>query len=258
MLFGVCCSIDQAEIAKKTGFDYFECTLSSVGQMTDEEFSVFKQKIDTLDFYPLAMNVMLPGTFRLTGDEADHETPLHFLEKAYSRAAAVKTESIVFGSAGARNLPEGFTDVKRAYDQLESFAVQAGDLAKQNNIKLAIEPLSFRESNIINLVSEAMYLAERVNHPNVKILADYYHMVCNKDSVSAIRAFGQSLEHCHIAEAKSRAYPAPSDGQDYSPFFLALKDAGYQGKVSLEAGDDRPFEEAVRTSFDYLKQYFES
>ncbi len=257
MLFGVCCSIDQAKIAKKIGFDYFECTLSSVGQMTDEEFSVFKQKADSLAFYPLAMNVMLPGTFRLTGDEADHETPLLFLEKAYSRAAEVKTESIVFGSAGARNLPKGFTDVKRAYDQLESFTVQAGDLARNNGIKLAIEPLSFKESNIINLVSEAMYLAERVNHPNVKILADYYHMVCNKESVSSIHAFGHNLEHCHIAEAKNRAYPDPSDGQDYSLFFSALKDVGYQGKVSLEAGDNRSFEEAAKTSFDYLKPYFE-
>lgn len=254
MKLGICCTIEEAEKAKEIGFDYFECALSAIGQMADEAFFTFKQETTRLNFYPLAMNVMLPGTFQLTGESITHEEALQFLDKALARAKSVKTESVVFGSAGARNLPEGFIDRKRAYQQLVDFAKRAGELAGKHDIRLAIEPLSFEESNIINFVSEAMYVAERVNSPHVKILADYYHMVRNDESVSSLYAFHDKLEHCHIAEAKERAYPLPQDGQDYSPFFEALRNIKYEGKLSIEAGGGHTFADNAQASFSYLKK----
>ncbi|MGI5898509.1 MAG: sugar phosphate isomerase/epimerase family protein [Christensenellales bacterium] len=233
MKFGICCGIESAALVKEMGYDYFECTFSGIGNMTDEEFEDFKNKVFELDFYPEAMNVMLPGKFRLTGDEADLAPVVPFLEKAFARAAQLKTAVVVFGSGGARNVPEGF-DKAKAWDQLVEYLNIAGDIAAKNGVNIAIEPLRFGESNIVNLVAEGAYLAARVNKPSVRCLADYYHVAMNEESCEGIPAFGHRLEHCHIARKEGRAYPLPTDDQDYMPFFSALKAAGYDKRLSVE------------------------
>ena len=253
MKLGVCCPLSEAAVAKTIGFDYFECTFSGLAQMSDDEFRIFKETVDKLEFYPLAMNVMLTGDFRITGNEADHEKARPFLEKGFARAAEVKTQSVVFGSGRARNLPDGFTDRAKAYDQIVDFSILAGKIAGKNGIRIAVEPLSFSEANIINFVPEAAYIAERANLPGVSFLADYYHMAKNKESVSVIHTYGSQLEHCHISEPFKRTYPSPLDSHDYSLFINALKAVGYNKKVSIEASDKRGFAIAAKEAHDCLR-----
>ena len=56
----------------------------------------------------------------------------------------------------------------------------AGPMAESYGIRIAIEPLSYREDNVINTVSDAVRLARSVNLPSVGVLADYYHVLYNK------------------------------------------------------------------------------
>ena len=252
MKFGICTSIDNAALVKQMGYDYFECTFSGVGKMPDDEFESFKAKVFELDFYPEAMNVMLPGTFHLTGEEADLAPVIPYLEKTFARAAQVKTEVVVFGSGGARGVPDGF-DRAKAWDQLVEYLNVAGDIAAKNGIVIAIEPLRFGECNIVNLVAEGAYLAARVNKPSVRCLADYYHVATNEEDCEAIPAFGHRLEHCHIARKEGRAYPLPTDDQSYAPFFDALKAAKYCKRLSVEGTSYNGMENDGPKSLELMK-----
>ena len=42
------------------------------------------------------------------------------------------------------------------------------------------------------------------------------------------------LRHCHIARLDGRRWPRHNDGENYSAFFAALADIGYDGRLSVE------------------------
>lgn len=255
MKFGICTALENASYLKEIGYDYFEFGFSKLCAMTDEEFAEFKEKVYELDFYPEAMNGMLAKQWRLTGEETCDLKELEaFLEIGLDRAKQVKTEVIVFGSSPARNLPEGFTDYAKAYAQLTAYLKMVGPIAEKNGIKIAIEPLRFAESNIVNFVSEGAYLAARANHPAIRCLADYYHMTQNEEDVEDIVGFAHRMEHCHIARNEGRKYPLPEDGQDYGIFFEALRKAGYDKRVSIEGRAD-DFEADAKQALAHLKSY---
>ena len=52
----------------------------------------------------------------------------------------------------------------------------------------------------------------------------------------AITQTGGLLRHIHMAEPTKRVFPKPGDGQDYGELFRVLKCAGFDGRVSIEAG----------------------
>ena len=111
-------------------------------------------------------------------------------------------------------------------------------------------------------VAVAVRLAQEVGLGNVRVLVDFYHMVCEKESPDILRRYGaEYLCHVHfscpaIPEIDGvrdparisrlyegelarrgwwRTYPSSPDEWDYGAFVQAVKDCGYDGRVSLEA-----------------------
>ncbi len=256
MRFGVCGSLQDAPVLQQIGFDYFEFNFSACTAMDETDYRQMKNAVDSMQFYPEAMNVMLPGSFHLTGENVRLKPVTEYLKKGFDRAAGLHTKVVAFGSGQVRSLPDGFTDRGKAFDQLEEFLCIAGDIAASYAISIAIEPLAFDESNIINLVSEAAYLADRVGKSNVRCLADYFHMVRNRESCSSIAANAGWMEHCHIACPEGRVCPMPGNW-DYTPFFDALKKANYQNRLSIECSGGADWKKDGGTVLRFLKSYLE-
>lgn len=254
---GVCRGIEDAQTAYEAGFDYIECGFSQTMSMPRNEFDEWKRRMLDQPIRCEAMNGMLPGSFQLTGPDADLVPVREFLKEAFERAAEISLPVVVFGSSGARNIPEDdagnmtFT-MDRALDQVAEYLWMAGELAKPCGVTIAIEPLRAKECNIIRRVSEGADMARRVGHPNVCLLADGFHMAEMNESAQSIADAGAALmRHCHTANPDGRTYPQPSDAWDYKPFFDALKSIGYQGGVSIEAGCD-DFASRARLAFEVL------
>ena len=251
MKFGVCGKLENAPVFQENGFDYFELNFSEWAEAEEEKIREAQNRVETAGFYPEAMNVMLPGTFRIIEKENNIASFQDYLKRGFDHAARLHTEIVAFGSGRARSMPEGFSDRAQAYERLEAFLKLAGEIAASYHIKIAVEPLSFRESNMINLVGEAVYLASRVALDNVCCLADYYHIASNGESCKSVSAFSEWVGHCHIACPNNRTCPLPGVW-DYSPFFDALKESGYQERISIECGETNWEKEAGR-ALDFLK-----
>src|SRR5690606_29947930 len=98
--------------------------------------------------------------------------------------------------------------------------------------------LNKTESNIINTVKEAMSLAEEVNLPHIKVLADSYHMVLEKESFTILKQAikDEWLAHVHISD-RDRRFPGEINGEeamDFSKLFRVLQEAKYKGLISAE------------------------
>ena len=102
-----------------------------------------------------------------------------------------------------------------------------------NNIKLGIEPLNRYETDFINTVDEGLHLCSLINHSNVGLLLDVYHMnIEEKNICSSIKRAKNKLFHFHVAE-NDRGIPG-SGTLDFDSIFETLKEINYSGNVTLE------------------------
>lgn len=99
------------------GFDYVELSLSHIMNQTEDEFRDFRKTLETSRVGCEACHNFFPGSIRLTGEEADLERALEYAGRAIRRASKLGVEVIVFGSAKAKNVPEGFSPT-RAWQQI--------------------------------------------------------------------------------------------------------------------------------------------
>lgn len=239
MKFGVCGDPEMGRIAKAVGFDYFEWSVGGLLHPQEDE-EVFRQALTAAQAVGLpcpVVNVFIPGTFKITGPGVDRVALQNYVTTALHRAEIAKVEQIVFGSGAARNILEGF-DRQEAWDQLVDFCTWLASAAEQHGVVIAVEPLNVSESNIINTVEEGARLVRQVNHPHLRLLADGYHWAKDQNTVAGIVENGDLLVHTHVATVEGRRPPHPGD--PCQEFFTALRQAGYDGRVSIEGKIDSP------------------
>jgi sugar phosphate isomerase/epimerase len=237
MNFGICSSIDNSGAIREAGWDFVEVGVQGVlqGLAPDAEWTgpelVAKSALPT----PSA-NVLVPGTLKITGPDADLDGKLRpYMTRVLARAPKVGIRTLVFGSGGARNVPEGF-DRGRAFEQVVAFARTCAEVAAGHGVTLVFEPLNRKECNIINSVAEAMEYVRAVNHPNMQCLVDSYHFWLEDEPLENLRAAMPHIRHVHVADKVGRVAPGLSGEADYRPFFRVLKDGGYAGSIAVEAG----------------------
>lgn len=236
MRFGVCAGFDRIPLAKEAGFDYAEGNLGSISKMSEEDFNGALKLLKEYDIKLEATNCFFPGEILVCGETADIKLIADYIERAMSRAVQLGVETTVLGSGRSRRIPEGF-DRKRAHEQLLETFWTAGETAKKYGITIAIEPLNSNECNVLTTVGEAGEFSEELNHPNVLVLADLYHVVEENESFENLVKQGGKLHHIHFNNpVVPRVYPKLTDEYDYSPFVDALKKCGFNGRMSIEAG----------------------
>jgi len=233
MRIGLCTSADQAARAKAAGCEYIELNFTTVARMSEEEFAQTAAALEAAGLRSEAMNCFIPGDFNLCSLK-DGEALKAYISAGMARAKALGAEIVVFGSGGARRLPAGMEKPEGVQKLLPWFTL-AGELAAQAGITVVVEPLQYRECNAVNTLLEGLALMNRANVPGLRLLADMYHMGENGEDYADILQAGADLRHCHIARPEGRKYPLPGDGYDYAPFFAALRQIGYAGRLSIEA-----------------------
>jgi D-psicose/D-tagatose/L-ribulose 3-epimerase len=244
MKFGVCgyltaknadgTEFDMIPAAIAAGYDYIEMPLSTIAALSEADFADLKAKTAAGGLPVEALNVFFPRSLRLTGPDVDWKQVEAYLEMSLGRAAQLGVKSVVFGSGGSRNVPEGFA-MEEAWQQLVHLLRLAEPVAAKNDITIVIEPLNDKETNIIHTGSEGFALAKLVNRPHIKLLLDLFHMsLMHEDCGIAVTA-RDYVRHAHFARPVGRAYPGEMD-DEFLAFFGGLKRAGYDGRVSIEAG----------------------
>ena len=252
--------IEIIEDAARFGFDYIELPIAEMTALSATDFDIIEKRIERSGIKCEVCNNLFPSSIRLTGDNVDLSIVEEYLEKALDRAHRLNVGTVVFGSGGAKNVPDGFP-IDKAYLQVIEETKIVASIAKKYGITVVIEPIRKPECNIINTFKEGVELAKNVDLPNVKVLVDFYHMTWEKESPSVLVEYKEYLRHVHFANpnlssSKGRIYPEDINEFEYMPFVEALKKSGYNGTVSLEAGLDPDFETQAPKALAFMKTYF--
>ncbi len=240
MQFGVCGDISLATLAAQSSFDYVECSVpASLRPMEPED--AFRASLDAVQKAAIpcpVLNLFVPGDLKIVGPDVDTNALEAYVRTTMVRAEAVGVEVIVFGSGGARRIPEGF-DTDLAHAQLLAFCRMVAPLALDHGVTVVVEPLNSAECNVLNTVKECAELVQEVAHPGLRLLIDAFHLMRDGDSYEDIVGFGDLLAHAHIATVPTRLAPG-AEVCDFSRFFQALADAGYKGRLSIEGKITNP------------------
>lgn len=247
---GVCTDVKNINEAAEIGFDYLEFSLAKLASLTEEEYREVCDIVDNAPIKVEACNGMLPGDIKVVGEQVNAQIIHDYLDRAFARARRIGAKVVVFGSGASRRVPDGF-DTSVAWRQIGNYLRMVQRHAMENDITVVIEPLRAVECNIMNYVSEATLMASLIQMPNIAVLADTFHMAMGSEPLSALTMAGSLLKHVHIANAIGRKYPKTGDGERYQEIFETLKEMGYEGRVSVEAGCE-DFSREARQAFEVL------
>jgi sugar phosphate isomerase/epimerase len=233
--FGVCTSLDRADAVKAAGWDYVEASVQELlqGTVADEQWT--GDALARQSPLPIRSTYLLvPAAMKIVGPEADLEVLSEYLARVVRRAAKLNIRILGFGSGGARQIPDGF-DRGRAEEQLLAFARMAGTLAGEAGVVIAMEPLNRPECNFVNTIAEVVQYVKAVDRPAFRALLDSYHLWRENEPVEHVAAAAPYVAHVHVADLEGRVPPGASGSADYRPLLRPLKQAGYDGLISVES-----------------------
>ncbi len=256
MKFGVClgADVEKMKIAKALGYDYCESNCGDIVKKPIEHIEEMKA---------VGLPVWAANCFiglRVVGNERDDEKIAEYLETLFSRGAQLGIKLFVFGSSGARKIPEGMSlgeGRAQIVDFLKNLVVP---VAEKYNIPVAIEPLRPAECNAINTIADGVKIAKAVDSPYIKVLADVKHMYEQGEDFNLLRELKGMIIHAHTSNpdpdptaGPKRIFPKEGDGFNQADFIEPLKAIGVE-QCSVEAGVI-DFEADAKAAIELLAQF---
>jgi len=121
-------------------------------------------------------------------------------------------------------------DLARCARNLRTVARYAGD----RGVLLALEPLNRFETSFVNLTDQALELADRIDHPSVKLMMDTFHANIEEKSLGkAIERAGKRMIHVHANE-NDRGTPGTGH-LPWAELAASLGKVGFDGAMVIES-----------------------
>ena len=209
---------------RDVGYDFVEFTVGMVDEsVSDEEYEATRSVVRACGIPVEAFNCFIPGRLKVTGPSASPEALRSYVGIALERVARIGASVVVFGSGAARRAPDDWP-MDAAKKQIREFIRMAGETAAAHGIRIALEHLNRRETNIGNSLVSVIELAREVSLPSVGVLADMYHLDQEGEGLASVRDARGLLMHTHVADT-NRLYPG-SGSSDLAGFVRVLREIG--------------------------------
>jgi sugar phosphate isomerase/epimerase len=234
MKLGLYIDIKHGAVLPYDQFDFIEENVQTL-LVPEADEAIFRERlaiVRSLGRPVLAANRLLPADLRPVGPVIDEARLQRWGKTVFRRAEEVGVQRVVWGSGASRRLADDFPR-DRAREQFIRAVASFAPFAERHGVTIVIEPVCRTDSNFIRSLAEGADIVQAVGHPNVRLLADNYHMDIEGEPATEIERFANVLEHIHVSEIKRRAIPGTTD-YDLRPYLRALKNAGYNGTLAIE------------------------
>jgi protein FrlC len=147
---------------------------------------------------------------------------------------------------------------KRSRESLSEVAEVAGE----NGVTLALEPLQRTESNLVTSLDSLGAMLGELCSPHARACLDTVAMAAAGDTIAAyFDRLGGDLVHVHLTEGDPTGHLAWGDGKlPLGDYLHELGERGYRGSLTLEIGDERYVrdpEAATRRAVETLRAFLD-
>lgn len=232
---GCCAKLAQLPAVVKAGFAYIEPGAADLAAMTPAEFQAAKEQVLASPIRCNAFNSFIRRKdLAVVGPNVNLPAVKEYVDSTLERCRQLGASIVVWGSAGSRNVPAGFSR-DRAWEQMAVFLDAIAPIAARHKIVVSLEPLNRKESNILNTGAETLKLVKQVNRPSIQMIIDYYHLRMENEPVSILVEGRGHINHLHFARPAGRLWPESTTGDPlYGEFFATLKRLHWSGGISVE------------------------
>lgn len=119
---------------------------------------------------------------------------------------------------------------------LKANLVHTADVMAEIGVQVMVEPVNRDDvpGFFLSGLDPALSLLEEIDHPNLALQFDLYHMaITEPDLPAAIRRAGARIGHVQFADTPGRHEPG-TGMIDFPAALAALRDTGYDAEVSAE------------------------
>ncbi|HDN85305.1 MAG TPA: sugar phosphate isomerase/epimerase [Candidatus Aerophobetes bacterium] len=170
----------------------------------------------------------------ISPDENKRKNGVAYLKKAIDLAVELGTDIVSGVLYAAWGKFTGKMRTQQEWNYCKESLLQAAEYAKEKNVILGLEPINRYETYFLNTAEDARKLVEEINHPNIRIHLDTYHLNIEEESFyKAIKTAGEYLCHFHVCE-NNRGIP----GTGHVPWddvYKALKEINYNRWAIIES-----------------------
>jgi 5-keto-L-gluconate epimerase len=238
-------------LAAQYGFDAIEIHLRHVHDVNGDEVLALSRR------YAMPVTTlgtgMMAGMDGLTFTDPDAAVRRQAVERVKghielaARLASAVTIGILNGNLGHEPAE---AERRRGYH----FACLAAccEAANELGVSVLLEPLNRYECDWLNTTDDALSILSKLDAPNVRYLADTFHMNIEEADIGAsIRRAGGRLGYVHLVDS-NRLVP----GRGHLPIrevLEALADIRYDGHLSFECLPSPNAETALKRSIAYVR-----
>jgi len=238
----------QCEYAAALGYDGLEIapfTLStSPEKISAADAAKIRATVEASGLVVTGLHWLLvkPEGLSLTDPDAAVRTrTLAMMTHLIGLCAELGGAVLVHGSPKQRQIAPGETHAI-ALARLQDGLAQVALAAARVGVIYCIEPLSRRETELVNTIAEAAELVRSIDHPNLRTMID-----CSAAGLTETDSIASLIErwlptgliaHVQVNDPNRRG-PGQGDLQ-FAPILAALKRHGYDGTVAVEPFDYWP------------------
>jgi sugar phosphate isomerase/epimerase len=220
---------------EQSGYGHLELSVTEdlMPARPEEDFEKHLVVLKKLKIRCHQMNNFINPSIKMVGPDVAVDKIVSWAKTTFARAERAGVNYITIGAGKPRKVPEGFEPAK-ARAQLSAIFARILPMANDHGVTLAMENLNSGETNLGNTLLECLEIVE-VAGPKMKLTADIFHMMREKESPASLMKAASRLTHCHIAEREKRTPPGTA-GDDFRPYLHELRAMKYRGAFSFECG----------------------
>jgi len=238
----------QCEHAARLGYDGLEIapyTLSDTPeQITSGEAAAIRATVESFGLVVTGLHWLLvkPAGLSLTDPDAVlRARTLDVMTRMTGLCAELGGAVLVHGSPKQRQIAAGETHAI-ALARLQEGLAQVAEAAGRNGVVYCLEPLSKKETQVINTIAEAAALVRAIDHPHLRTMIDC-SAAGQEEAESVPDLIARWLPsgligHIQFNDPNRRG---PGQGEmKFAPILAALHRHGYAGAIGLEPFDYVP------------------
>jgi len=185
-------------------------------------------------------------------DESRRKAAKEFIRNMIQYGAQFGVPAIIGSMQGRWG---GDVSREQAFDWLRSALNELGPIAGEQGTFLIYEPLNRYETNLCNTMAQGVELMQSLDTPDVKLLADVFHMCIEEDNpAEAMRAGKGYIGHVHFVDSNRKA---PGMGHlDLKSIADALIEIDYPYYVSAECFPKPDSLTAAKSTIEAYRRLF--
>ena len=224
--------------------------------LDDAALRALLEKKTALGLPVLRLNAYCSGSPVIAGPGADDAATQSYARVLMRKAAALGVETIGIGAPKARILPDGY-DRALADSQCARFLRITAEEAAPYGITLLIEAVQKGMCNYLNTMADAQTMMRRIALPEVRLMADLYHMETQGEDWNTLRNYMADIRHVHVrtvGPGLTRGLYGLKDEIICAQAFRAIRAAGYSGTVSIEPDAAELNEQTMKTALEMMRR----